>query len=125
MVRILRSEVNGTSNREPSATTETSLIPEIWRNNHPEWDVVCGDCIPMKGNYRLVADNLLDPSHVSFLHRFDVDSDPLHRNTEGAKYARNTNTVFDVAESPGGLLIGARRSADEGRYYWRINQYKW
>ena len=74
-------------------------------------------------NWLQAMEGGIDSSHVSFLHRFDVDSDPLHRNTEGAKYARNTNTVFDVAESPGGLLIGARRSADEGRYYWRISQW--
>ena len=76
-----------------------------------------------ESNYLQAMEGGIDSSHVSFLHRFDVDSDPLHRNTEGAKYARNTNTVFDVAESPGGLLIGARRSADEGRYYWRISQW--
>ena len=30
---------------------------------------------------------------------------------------------FEVVESPGGLLIGARRNADGGKYYWRITQW--
>lgn len=51
------------------ALADPDLVPDIWRNDHPEWAVVCGDAIPVRGNYRLVADNLLDPSHVSFLHK--------------------------------------------------------
>lgn len=51
------------------ALADPDLIPEIWRNDHPEWTAVCGDAIPVRGDYRLVADNLLDPSHVSFLHK--------------------------------------------------------
>jgi phthalate 4,5-dioxygenase oxygenase subunit len=31
--------------------------------------------------------------------------------------------VFEVVESPGGLLIGARRNAENGNYYWRITQW--
>src|SRR5207253_6983217 len=31
--------------------------------------------------------------------------------------------VFEVVESPGGLYIGARRNAEEGKYYWRITQW--
>lgn len=57
------------------ALADESLIPDIWRNDHPDWGVVCGDPIPMKGDYRLVADNLLDPSHVSFVHRTTLGTD--------------------------------------------------
>jgi phthalate 4,5-dioxygenase len=31
--------------------------------------------------------------------------------------------VFEVVESPGGLLIGARRNAENGNYYWRVTQW--
>jgi len=30
---------------------------------------------------------------------------------------------FEVVESAGGLLIGARRNAENGHYYWRITQW--
>jgi phthalate 4,5-dioxygenase len=74
-------------------------------------------------NYLQALEGGIDSSHVSFLHRGDLNSDPLHRNTQGAKYAKGTNTVFDIHDSPGGLLIGARRSADPGFYYWRVTQW--
>src|SRR3954469_21399024 len=74
-------------------------------------------------NYLQAMEGGIDSSHVSFLHRYDLDRDPLHRNTDGAKHTRNTNTVFDILESPGGLLIGARRSADPGYHYWRVTQW--
>jgi len=76
-----------------------------------------------ESNYLQAMEGGIDSSHVSFLHRFDLDRDPLHRNTSGAKYTRSTNTVFDIVESAGGLLIGARRDADPGYHYWRVTQW--
>jgi phthalate 4,5-dioxygenase len=76
-----------------------------------------------ESNFLQAVEGGIDSSHVSFLHRGDLNTDPLHSNTPGAKYARATNTVFDIHESAGGLLIGARRSADPGMYYWRVTQW--
>ena len=76
-----------------------------------------------ESNYLQAMEGGIDSSHVSFLHRYDLDRDPLHRNTDGAKHTRNTNTVFDILESPAGLLIGARRNADPGYHYWRVTQW--
>jgi phenylpropionate dioxygenase-like ring-hydroxylating dioxygenase large terminal subunit len=76
-----------------------------------------------ESNYLQAMEGGIDSSHVSFLHRYDLDRDPLHRNTDGARHTRNTNTVFDILESPGGLLIGARRNADPGYHYWRVTQW--
>jgi hypothetical protein len=50
-------------------------------------------------------------------------TDPFHRNTGGARMVKSTKTTFDILDAPGGLLIGARRDADPGHYYWRITQY--
>jgi hypothetical protein len=74
-------------------------------------------------NYLQAMEGGIDSSHVSFLHRADLNSDPLHRDTAGANYTRTTGTTFDILESPGGLLIGARRNADPGFHYWRITQW--
>jgi phthalate 4,5-dioxygenase oxygenase subunit len=76
-----------------------------------------------ESNYLQAMEGGIDSSHVSFLHRHDLDRDPLHRDTGGAKLTRETNTVFDILESPGGLLIGARRNADPGYHYWRVTQW--
>jgi phthalate 4,5-dioxygenase len=76
-----------------------------------------------ESNYLQAMEGGVDSSHVSFLHRGELDTDPLHRNTAGAKYSRSTNTTFDIFESAGGLVIGARRDADPGFNYWRITQW--
>jgi len=76
-----------------------------------------------ESNYLQAVEGGIDSSHVSWLHSGELDTDPLHRNTKGAKYARSKNTTFEVMESAGGLIIGARRDADPGSSYWRITQF--
>jgi phthalate 4,5-dioxygenase oxygenase subunit len=66
----------------------------------------------------------IDSSHVSFAHRFNMDDDPMHAGTEGLTYLKaDTRPKFEVIESDGGLLIGARRNVDDEQYYWRITQW--
>lgn len=75
-------------------------------------------------NYLQAMEGGIDSSHVSFAHRFNLDDDPMHSGTEGNKYLKaDTRPKFEVAESDGGLLIGARRNADEENYYWRVTQW--
>ena len=76
-----------------------------------------------QSNYLQAMEGGIDSSHVSFLHSGDISRDPLHKGTEGAKYARSTNTTFDIHESTGGLMIGARRKAEPGFHYWRVTQW--
>jgi phenylpropionate dioxygenase-like ring-hydroxylating dioxygenase large terminal subunit len=77
-----------------------------------------------ESNWLQAMEGGIDSSHVSFLHRGDLDSDPLFRGTKANQYnLRDTRPVFEVVESPGGLYIGARRDADNGNYYWRITQW--
>jgi len=76
-----------------------------------------------ESNYLQALEGGIDSSHVSFLHRGDLASDPFHRNTAGAKFAKSTRTTFDIVDAEGGLLIGARRDADPGNHYWRITQW--
>ena len=66
----------------------------------------------------------IDSSHVSFLHRGDLKTDPLFRDAPGNRYnMSDLRPVFEVVESQGGLHIGARRNAENGHYYWRITQW--
>jgi phenylpropionate dioxygenase-like ring-hydroxylating dioxygenase large terminal subunit len=76
-----------------------------------------------ESNYLQAVEGGIDSSHVSFLHRGDMNSDPFHRNTGGARMVKVTRTTFDILDAPGGLLIGARRDADPGNNYWRITQF--
>jgi hypothetical protein len=76
-----------------------------------------------ESNYLQAMEGGIDSSHVSFLHSGELDKDPLHKGTRGAKYQRDRMPKFEIVESAGGLLIGARRNADPGEYYWRVSQW--
>src|SRR5204862_2638005 len=43
-----------------------------------------------ESNYLQAIEGGIDSSHVSFLHRGDLATDPFHRNTAGAKFAKST-----------------------------------
>ena len=75
-------------------------------------------------NWLQAMEGGIDSSHVSFLHRGDLDTDPLFKGARGNQYnLGDLRPVFEVVESPGGLYIGARRNAENGNYYWRITQW--
>jgi vanillate O-demethylase monooxygenase subunit len=106
------------------AMADPDLIPEIWRNAHPEWAVVCGDCIPVKGEYRLVADNLLDPSHVSFLHKStlgtaDVAEIPQTTEQDGDT-VRVTRWILDRPPAPVYARLGGFKGTVDR---WQIITY--
>ena len=87
---------------------DEALIPNIWRNDHPDWAVVCGDPLPMKGDYRLVADNLLDPSHVSFVHRTTLGTEivaeiPHETKRDGV----NVNVMRWILDKPAAPVYAA------------------
>ena len=72
-------------------------------------------------NWLQALEGGIDSSHVSFLHRGDLNTDPMFKGAKGNQYNLNdARPFFEVVESPGGLYIGARRNAENGNYYWRI-----
>lgn len=81
-------------------------------------------------NYFQTMEGGLDSSHLSFLHRGTIQRDPV-LGTRGAGHdtrivdiiAGDTNPRYEVAETAGGALLGARRNAGDGNYYWRITQF--
>ncbi|NBP72320.1 MAG: aromatic ring-hydroxylating dioxygenase subunit alpha, partial [Alphaproteobacteria bacterium] len=56
---------------------DEDLIPDIPRNDHPDWTPIVGDTLYIRGDYRLFLDNLMDPSHVSFVHRTTLGTDDV------------------------------------------------
>ena len=75
-------------------------------------------------NWLQALEGGIDSSHVSWLHRGNLASDPLFKGAGGNKYnLGDMKPVFEVVENEGGLLIGARRNAEDGKYYWRITPW--
>lgn len=69
-----------------------------------------------QSNWAQAAEGGIDSSHLSYLH----DS----RTDQSRTYLRmDRHPVFDVKELDHGLLITARRNAEPGTYYWRINRF--
>jgi phthalate 4,5-dioxygenase oxygenase subunit len=98
---------------------------------HPEFEfalVPPAHCFTSKRtqecNWLQAMEGGIDSSHVSWLHRGALDSDPLFKGARGNRYNFNdARPVFEVVEHPGGLYIGARRNAENGQYYWRITPW--
>ena len=94
-----------------------------------EWSLVPEErCFLSKrlqeSNYLQAVEGGIDSSHVSFLHRAALRADPLMQGSKGNQYnERDLAPVFEVEEFSGGLLIAARRTIDEARYYWRITPW--
>ena len=75
-------------------------------------------------NWLQALEGGIDSSHVSFLHSGNLDTDPLFKGSAGNKYnISDKRPVFEVVDNPGGLLIGARRNAEDDQYYWRITPW--
>jgi nitrite reductase/ring-hydroxylating ferredoxin subunit len=77
-------------------------------------------------NYLQAIEGGIDSSHVSFLHSGALNRDPLFKDAKDRANRYNlTDRMphFDVVEYEGGLLIGARRQADNDRWYWRITPF--
>jgi nitrite reductase/ring-hydroxylating ferredoxin subunit len=77
-----------------------------------------------ESNYLQAMEGGIDSSHVGWLHKVTIETDPLFQGTMGNKYTvEDAKPVFEVVEQPSGLYIGARRNADNGNYYWRITTW--
>jgi phthalate 4,5-dioxygenase len=77
-----------------------------------------------ESNWLQALEGGIDSSHVSWLHSGGLKSDPLFKGTKGNEYnLSDLKPFFEVAEADGGLFVGARRNAEEGKYYWRITPW--
>jgi phthalate 4,5-dioxygenase len=100
---------------------EWAMVPEAQRFVSKFWQ----GC-----NYLQALEGGVDPAHISFLHgilnaRDEAARRALDNAAAGFGFAAQLERAphIEVAETPTGLLLGARREAPAGQYYWRITQY--
>jgi nitrite reductase/ring-hydroxylating ferredoxin subunit len=75
-------------------------------------------------NYLQAMEGGIDTSHVSYVHRFEVDDDPMHRGTKANDYIKaDGNVIFQIEKSDCGLTLYGRRNGEPDSYYWRITQW--
>lgn len=77
-----------------------------------------------ESNWLQALEGGIDSSHVSWLHSSGLKSDPLFKGSKGNEYNLNDlKPFFEVVETDGGLFVGARRNAEDDKYYWRITPW--
>lgn len=75
-------------------------------------------------NFFQALEGGIDSSHVSILHSGSVGGLGVSKNSNSPTLlTKDTAPRFEVADTEYGLLIGARREADEDNFYWRITQF--
>ncbi len=75
-------------------------------------------------NYLQAMEGGIDTAHVSYVHRYQVDQDPMHQGVKALDYIKaDGNVVFDIEKNPFGLTLYGRRNGEADSYYWRITQW--
>jgi len=103
---------------------DPSLIPDFYENDHPEWAPVPG-YLHIACNYQLMVDNLLDLTHVVFVHKTTlsgggVTDTPLELKIEDNKIF-SQRLMYNVTTAP----IFRRALGLEGQIdRWQIFEYE-
>jgi phthalate 4,5-dioxygenase oxygenase subunit len=75
-------------------------------------------------NFLQAMEGGIDTSHVSFVHKFEVDNDPFHQGVKAIDYIKKDgNVVFEIEKHDGGLTLYGRRNGEPDSYYWRVTQW--
>lgn len=77
-----------------------------------------------ESNYLQAMEGGIDTSHVSYVHRYEVDEDPMHQGTKALEYIKaDGNVIFEIEKQPFGLTLFGRRNGEPNSFYWRITQW--
>jgi phthalate 4,5-dioxygenase oxygenase subunit len=77
-----------------------------------------------ENNYLQAMEGGIDTAHVSYVHRYEVDTDPMHRGTKALDYIKaDGNVIFNIEKTPFGLSLFGRRNGEADSYYWRVTQW--
>jgi phthalate 4,5-dioxygenase len=75
-------------------------------------------------NYLQAMEGGIDTAHVSYVHRYEVDQDPMHIGVKALDYIKaDGNVVFTIEDTPFGLTLFGRRKGEPESFYWRITQW--
>ncbi len=59
------------------ALADPAKIPDLWWADHPDWKMSTPPMVPLECDYRLIADNVLDATHLTFVHASSIGSGGL------------------------------------------------
>lgn len=85
---------------------DESLLPDVELLADGKWAWVRGD-LHVKGNYQLVIDNLLDLTHVDFMHPFLRQECAVPMRCQAKQEGERVFAIYDRAEAPAGVFVHA------------------
>jgi phenylpropionate dioxygenase-like ring-hydroxylating dioxygenase large terminal subunit len=98
-----------------AALADEGEVPDFHWNTAPGW-TSGGALLPMKCNYMLVVDNLLDLSHPPFLHANSIgsadDTNPELTWERGERFVRGVRIARDIAPTPRLRKMGVKSNID-------------
>jgi len=112
---VLWTYLGDPADQPPLPEFEWCLVPPEQTYTSKRWQ---------ESNWLQALEGGIDSSHVSWLHSAGLRNDPLFKGSKGNDYNLNDmRPFFEVVDADGGLFVGVRRNAEEGRYYWRITPW--
>ena len=78
------------------ALADESLIPDWWWADHPDWASIkgCdGNPLYVKCNYELITDNLMDVSHLSYVHTSSIGNAAVAENAPNTERSERRITA--------------------------------
>lgn len=61
---------------EPDAA-DPAKLPDLWWSEHPDWTFTKPDMVRLNADYRLIADNVLDATHLTYVHTSSIGAESL------------------------------------------------
>ena len=103
---------------------DESLIPDFHQADHPDWAHVKG-YLHIKGNYQLMIDNILDLTHVVFVHKTTlagggVTETPLEVSVEN-DVVRAQRHMYNVDTAP---IYKAARNLHDKIDRWQLFEFR-
>jgi vanillate O-demethylase monooxygenase subunit len=97
------------------ALADPATAPAFHWYDKPGW-ASCGGCLPVGSNYLLLVDNLLDLSHLAFLHINTIgagnDTNPDLNWERGADFVRGVRVARNLAPSQRQIVQGDNFATD-------------
>jgi vanillate O-demethylase monooxygenase subunit len=97
------------------ASADAALIPDLHFNDSPGW-ASTGAYLPVKADYFLLVENLMDLSHVAFTHLASIgsaeDTNPDLTWERADDFVRGTRVAFNLSPSKGMVQRGLTFNMD-------------
>jgi phenylpropionate dioxygenase-like ring-hydroxylating dioxygenase large terminal subunit len=87
-----------------AALADPAKIPDLWWCDHPDWQVTMPAMVPLACDARLIIDNVLDATHLTYVHASSIGSGGLTQVQpvidSGENHVRVSRWVLDRPPPP-------------------------